>query len=315
MDDKPSLRTHPDIVQPSADRVDWIEGAYGHRQRSALFPAANPVGTVVLSTGRTEFIEKYAEVVGELLGRRFTVLIHDWRGQGLSARLLPDALKGHADRFHDLVDDYRVMLDHYEAHLPRPWIDLSHSMGGCLVLLALARGEGRFSASIQTAPMLGIAPQRNPFLRAAVWAMAHGGFANRYALGAEEDPYTATFEKDRLTHDRVRYERTQKLILEHPDLALGGVTWGWVESAFEAISWLRRAPEVTRIELPVTMLSAAQEGMVDNDGQRLIAGRLLRCRFVEIPGAFHEIMMETDDIRAVFWREFDALVRSISPQG
>jgi hypothetical protein len=75
MNDKPSLRTHPDIVQPTADRVEWIGGAYGHRQRSALFPAACPVGSVVLSTGRTEFIEKYAEVVGELLARRFTVLI------------------------------------------------------------------------------------------------------------------------------------------------------------------------------------------------------------------------------------------------
>jgi lysophospholipase len=313
MDDKHSLRTHPDIVQPTADRVEWIESAHGQRQRSALFPAAAPIGSVVLSTGRTEFIEKYAEVVGELLARRFTVLIHDWRGQGLSARLLPDALKGHADRFHDLVDDYRVMLDHYEAHLPQPWIDLSHSMGGCLVLLALARGERRFSASIQTAPMLGITPQRNPLLRAAVWAMAHVGFANRYALGAQGDPYAATFEKDRLTHDRGRYERAHKLIVEHPDLALGGVTWGWVESAFEAISWLRRAPEVTRIAVPITMLSAGQEGLVDNDGQRLIAGRLPHCRLVEIPGAFHEIMMETDDIRAVFWREFDALAASISP--
>jgi lysophospholipase len=312
MDDKPLLRTHPDIALPQPGRVELIEGAHGHRQRSALFPAADPVGTVVLSTGRTEFIEKYAEVIGELLQRRYTVLIHDWRGQGLSARLLPDALKGHADRFHDLVDDYRAMLDHYEAHLPKPWIDLSHSMGGCLVMLVLARGERRLSASIQTAPMLGIKPQRNPFLRAAVWTMAHAGFANRYALGAEDDPYLATFETDRLTHDETRYERTRKLIVEHPDLALGGVTWGWVESAFEAISWLRRAPEVARIEIPVTILSAAHEGLVDNEGQQKIASRLPHCRIVGIPGAFHEILMETDDIRAVFWREFEALTASIS---
>ena len=185
-------------------------------------------------------------------------------------------------------------------------------MGGCLVLMALALGERRFSASIQTAPMLGIKPQRNPFLRAGVWVMAHGGFANGYALGAEEDPYLATFEKDRLTHDQARYELTRKLITEHPDLALGGVTWGWVESAFEAISWLRRAPEVTRIEIPVTILSAAHEGLVDNEGQQKIASRLPHGRIVEIPGAFHEIMMETDDIRAVFWREFEALAASIA---
>ena len=62
MDDETSLRAHPDIALPTPDRVEWIEGAHGHRQRSALFPAIDPVGTVVLSTGRTEFIEKYAEV-------------------------------------------------------------------------------------------------------------------------------------------------------------------------------------------------------------------------------------------------------------
>jgi lysophospholipase len=314
MADSPPIRTHPDIVQPTADRVEWIEGAHGCRQRSALYPAPDPIGSVVISTGRTEFIEKYAEVIGELLERRYTVLIHDWRGQGLSSRLLPDALKGHADRFHDLVDDFRAVLDHYEAHLPRPWIDLSHSMGGCLTLTAMARGERRFSASIQTAPMLGIKPQRQPVLRAAVWLMAHIGFANGYALGAEHDPYAATFEADRLTHDLARYERTQKLVLENRDLALGGVTWGWAESAFEAVAWLQRAPEVTEVTIPVTLISAGVENLVDNEGQTRVAERLPRCRLVKIPNAFHEILMETDDIRAIFWREFDALAASIAPR-
>jgi lysophospholipase len=314
MTETPSIRTHPDIVQPPADRVEWIEGAHGCRQRSALFPVVDPIGSVVISTGRTEFIEKYAEVIGELLERRYTVLIHDWRGQGLSTRLLPDALKGHADRFHDLVDDFGALLDHYEAHLPKPWIDLSHSMGGCLTLTAMARGERRFSASIQTAPMLGIKPQRQPFLRAAVWLMAHLGFANGYALGAEQDPYAETFETDRLTHDAARYERTQKLVLEHRDLALGGVTWGWVESAFEAVSWLQRAPEVTQIAIPVTLVCAGEENLVDTHGQKVVADRIPHCRFVQIPQAFHEILMETDDVRAIFWREFDALAATISPR-
>ena len=92
MPQQPEIRGHPDVPQPAADRVEWIEGAHGHRQRSALFPAKDPLGSVVVSAGRTEFIEKYFEVIGELLERRYTVLIHDWRGQGLSTRLLTNAL-------------------------------------------------------------------------------------------------------------------------------------------------------------------------------------------------------------------------------
>jgi lysophospholipase len=32
---------------------------------------------------------------------------------------------------------------------------------------------------------------------------------------------------------------------------------------------------------------------------------------VEAPGAFHEILMETDERRAVFWRAFDDLARRV----
>jgi lysophospholipase len=66
-------------------QAEWFEGSDGLRLRAALFPAENPRGSVVLSGGRTEFIEKYLEVIGEFVGRGFTVLTHDWRGQGLSA--------------------------------------------------------------------------------------------------------------------------------------------------------------------------------------------------------------------------------------
>jgi lysophospholipase len=268
---------------------------------------------VVVSAGRTEFVEKYFEVIGELLDRSYTVLIHDWRGQGLSTRLLPDALKGHARRFDDLVADFGRLLDHYQTRLPKPWISLSHSMGGCLTMLALAQGERRFSAAIQSAPMLGLKPQRQTALRVAVWLMDHFGAANLYALGGRGDPYTATFETDRLTHDRARYDRTQALICEHRDLALGGVTWGWVESAFEALSWLHRTRRLAEVSIPVTLIGAGQDNLVDNEGQKLVADHLPHSRYLEIPEAFHEILMETDDIRAVFWREFDALAGSISP--
>ena len=84
----------PDGSAAPIGTAEWFEGARGFRLRAALFPAKNPRGSVILSGGRTEFIEKYLEVIRELVGRGFTVLTHDWRGQGLSQRLLADRLKG-----------------------------------------------------------------------------------------------------------------------------------------------------------------------------------------------------------------------------
>ncbi len=54
------------------------------RVRYARWPSAlkERRGTVCIFPGRSEFIEKYFEVVGELRRRGFAVAIMDWRGQG-----------------------------------------------------------------------------------------------------------------------------------------------------------------------------------------------------------------------------------------
>ena len=297
---------------PAGARAEWFEGAGGLRLRAALFPAETPRGTVVLSGGRTEFIEKYLEVITELVGRGFTVLTHDWRGQGLSGRLLPDRLKGHAAGFGDFVADFGLLLDRYEGAAPKPWIALSHSMGGCVAMTALARGESRFSGAMFSSPMLGLKAQRSVAARAFVRGARLLGLTTAYVPPGARDPFTATFQDDRLIHDEQRYDRTRAMILANPDLALGAVTFGWVDSAFETLRWLRGA-DYSGVAIPVLILGAGEENLVDNAGQALITGRSRGCRYEVSPGAFHELLMERDAIRAVVWREFDALAASISP--
>lgn len=57
----------------------------------------------------------------------------------------------------------------------------------------------------------------------------------------------------------------------------------------------------------MVVCSAGEEALVDNVGQRAVAEALPNGRFVVIHGSAHEILMETDDLRAQFWTEFDAL--------
>jgi len=137
-DPVPLYETTEAPVPPGAEAA-WLTARDGVRLRVALYPAANPRGSVVLSPGRTEPIEKYHEVIGELVSRGFTVLAHDWRGQGLSDRLAADdRRKGCANGWRPFLDDFSRILSAYQARLPRPWIAMGHSMGGGLTLLALA---------------------------------------------------------------------------------------------------------------------------------------------------------------------------------
>ncbi len=293
---------------PEGGAAEWFAGARDARLRAALFAARGAVrGSVVVSPGRTEPIEKYFEIVEGLRERGFTVLVHDWRGQGLSARLLTDERLGHAEGSADFMVDFQRLLNAFEARLPKPWVAVSHSMGGCLSLLAMARGERRFSAAIMSAPMFGL--QTGPFPRLVTrWVAAFAkafGRAGAPAIKPEAAP--APFAANILTHDQRRYERNEALMIACPELGLGAPTWGWIDFALCATEELRTSAGVTEVTIPLTFLVCGKEGLVDNEAIRRVADRLPGARCVDIPGAFHEVLQETDDIIAVFWREFDAL--------
>jgi lysophospholipase len=314
MTDAAPLLDIPEAPVPAGGAAEWFAGAGGVRLRAALFPApGQPRGSVVVSPGRTEPIEKYYEVIGELRQRGFTVLVHDWRGQGLSFRPLPDRLKGHAVGFADFVADYHCLLAHFGERLPRPWIALGHSMGGCLTALALAHGEDRqFAGALLSAPMLGLqTPGRpKPAAQALAWIMGRLKGSD-YILGQAGDPHGGPFEGNILTHDAARYARYMAQLKACPDLALGAGTWAWLAFAFAASAWLKRDPAVARIAIPVEVLGAGAEALVDNADQRTITARMPQGRWREIPGAYHELFQETDAVRAQVWAAFDELAARV----
>ena len=306
------LRATPAAPVPAGGGAEWFIGAGGARLRAALFPpAAAPRGAVVVSPGRTEPIEKYFETVEALAARGYAVLVHDWRGQGLSHRLLADRRLGHARGFKDFLGDYSALVAAFAPRMPKPWIALGHSMGGCLTLLALASGQDGFGGAILSAPMLGISTGRVPITVARTLAtvLTTAGRSGSPVFRSRADQ---TFETNILTHDRARWERNEALIASWPDLALGDPTWGWLGFALSATRALQTGPGVARIAIPVTVVIAGEERLVDNAGARRVAGQLPHGRLVEIPGAYHELLQETDAVRSAFWREFDQLADKVA---
>jgi lysophospholipase len=122
------------------------------------------------------------------------------------------------------------------------------------------------------------------------------------------DPAGAeTFASNILTHDPVRYARNVGQVAEHPELAVGAPSWGWLDFAFRAIAVLENGPGVPAIAMPLTVAAAGEEALVDNAALERVTARAPGARFVVIPGAYHEILQEIDAIQDSFWAEFDAL--------
>lgn len=304
----------PQSPIPPGGVAEWVSGNGGAQLRAALFtPKGKARGSVVLSTGRTEAIEKYFEVISDLLNRGFVVLCQEWRGQGLSHRDLPDRLKGHAKGVQPYVDDYAAILAAFEARLPKPWLAIGHSMGGCLTLMALAKGQSpKFVGAVLCAPMLGV--RAPPMARLLVAMNMLLGKGSEYARRPVGNPYEEAFEGNVLTHDPVRFARGRALIAANNDLALSAPTWGWMDFALTATRYLGVKSNLQGVKIPVVIVSAADDKLVTDTAQRQAAADLPDGRFVSVAGAEHEILMETDDRRDQFWTAFDALADQVAPR-
>ena len=94
------LTSIPANPVPDGAFVSTVSKPDGRELRFARFsPPPGRKGTVCLFQGRSEFIEKYFEVVRDLQARGFAVATLDWRGQGLSERALSDPRKGYVWNF------------------------------------------------------------------------------------------------------------------------------------------------------------------------------------------------------------------------
>ncbi len=310
------LLSIPEAPAPQNGAAQWFDTKDGVRLRTALFLPDGPArGSVVLSQGRAEFIEKYFEVIGELQVRGFAVLTHDWRGQGLSGRAPPARLWGHARGWRPFISDYGELLDHFADRLPEPWIAMGHSMGGGLTTLALAEGEKRFSGAVLSAPMMCVATGEHTLasVKRLSFLMNLAGKARELVL-PPPDPHDETFENNILTHDRARWARTVLQGTIDPDLKEGGVTWGWLAFALILHSRIKASLRLAKLPIPFVVVAAEEEKLVVNAVAKAVADKAPHGRYVEVAGALHEILMETDERRAAFWAEFDAVVDQAAPR-
>jgi lysophospholipase len=304
----------PGNLEPEGAQELSLEGRGGVKLRAMLAPAltGSPRGSVIVCQGRTEFIEKYFEIARDLQSRGFVVFTFDWRGQGLSDRETDNPLKGHLESMDDPVQDLGDAIKHLGAQLPKPHLVIAHSMGGGIALRAMQTRRLEPDAALFSAPMWGILSLKD-FTLKFVRFMASVGAGKMFAPGVETTWKKESFKKNLVTHDKERHARGQSLIQAEPRLALAGPTIGWVNAAADAFEGFRRPSALANLRMPITVLSAGQEALVSNLAHGELAKLLPNAQHIVIDAARHEIMMETDPVRAQFWAAFDRLAEAVAP--
>lgn len=303
----------------------WITHSFtneetGHRiHYGRVYPQGKPPAAVVVCLGGlSEFSEKYYEVAHDMLARGYAFWIMDWQYQGRSGRLDKFPHRRHSDGFEADISDLKKFVDDYivpaavHPDVGRiPLVMLGHSMGGNIGLRFLAQYPKRFDAAAFTAPFLGI---HNFSAAMKIFVASLAPFipliGRNYVPGGTD--WQAAFRKgdgtDKFSADALRDTLHNIWSTTDEALQVGSPTFGWVSKALRSCALLRRKGVLESITIPVLVALAGREEIVENKDIRAAATRLPKGQLLEIEGARHEILMETDEYRNYFLNAFDKML-------
>lgn len=305
----------PGHTAPSGAEIITVVTEDGVSLRAALWrPVARrrPRGTVCILQGRAEFIEKYYEVVRDLRRRGFAVLTFDWRGQGASDREVRNPHKGHVGSF----DRYRLDWEAVRAQIletgtaPAPAFGLAHSMGAAVALVGIKDGWYGLERLVAVSPMIDLCLIKAPRLaRHSARILRALGFGRSFVPGGgNRSIATLSFEGNRLTSDEGRYFRNRELAVAMGSGAVGAPTIAWMDAAFRLMARFRDPGFAPAIRVPTLIVAAGADPVCATPVIERFASRLKAGHAIVIPGARHEILMESDPVRSQFWAAFDAFV-------
>jgi len=222
----------------------------------------------------------------------------DWRGQGGSGRLGGDPHIGHVDDFAPWIIDLAAFYSDWARSEEGPHIVMGHSMGGHLVLRALAEKQIAPSAVVLSAPMLGFDTGPLPFGVATRVAktMARLTANHRPAWKSNERPAPpSTSRQAFLTNDNDRYADEIWWKTENPELDLGPPSWRWLAAAYASIETLRKRGAVEHIQTPILIVATEGDKLVSPSAIREFASRLPSAELVMLgKDVAHEVLRERD---------------------
>lgn len=277
----------------------YFQGALEVKIYYRIFKVKDEKGSIVISSGRTESLGKYKELIYDLNANGFSVYILDHRGQGDSGRLTKDPQMGHVNDFMNYVRDLHTFIEKKVLpDQPQNLFLVGHSMGGAIAGLYIENYPKVFDAALLSSPMM------QPTIGGA---LISGFMCNALTLKKNEIPSYAPgtesydnenrdFETNQLTHSKIRYKITEKTFEVHQREKVGGPSLHWVVEACKASKTV--VEEADKIKIPILVLQAGEDAIVNPAPQEKLCKRADKfCSGYQVPGAYHELFVESDMYR------------------
>jgi lysophospholipase len=258
-------------------------------------------GAIVISSGRTEGLIIYPELIHDLWKQGYSVYIHDHRGQGFSGGRINQQNRGDVKSFDDFVADLARFVDTVvKPRQHRRVFLLAHSMGGGIGSLFLEQHPGTFDGAVLVSPMheplLPLAGRDLTRTICGVAAIAQGFWSpSEYAIQQGDYVRLRYDQQTDLTHSEVRWAHTREMYDAYPKARVGGPTHRWIREACDAGE--RARERAGGIDIPILIIQAGADEVVRNEAQVEFCRNAPRCTGAVVPRARHALFIERDDFR------------------
>jgi lysophospholipase len=270
---------------------------------------------IILLQGRASFIEKFHEVIPGLTERDYNVWSFDWRGQGLSSRLLENQHKGYVDSYETYLKDlHQFITEVVNPTANKIYILLGQSMGAHIALRYLEEFENVFSGAMLISPMIRIKTGFFPYslAKALSYFYTQIGLGDHYVPGHSDfTPTLGEFEGNYLTGNLARYNVHRELQNNNLPLVIGGVTYGWLKATFNSIEAIVNPHKLKKVQIPVFIIESENDKVVDNEVLPGIVKYLPQGIIKTYPHAQHQIFMESDEVFNIFWHDLEAFTEHL----
>ena len=266
--------------------------------RSAMRDGGRPHvaarGTVCIMQGRSEFIEKYFEVVTDLRRRGFAVLAFDWRGQGGSDRTAAEPTQGPCRRFQSTTRTISTRSSTMFccrtapsriSRWPTRWEEPSFCRP-CRREPDLFARAVAFRADARACRASGA----HRAARALAVGLDMVGFGGHFVPGGGETAVTTKpFAGNPVTSRLPCVTRArQHQVAAAPHLGLGDPTIGWVHAALRAMDPFRDPNYPLGVETPILIVAGSADTVTLDACSGGFAARLKAGAVIVVPGAKHE---------------------------
>ncbi len=252
---------------------------------------------LAISPGLGESCLKYVELVRDLAGEEFDIVVLDHRGQGLSSRPNSNASVNHIDKFEDYTEDFAAIVGTFKLRKKYSTCILLGQDVGCLIGLQAILKEGRlFDGAILSSPAfgfhLGMIPEvlALALLKILQWP----GLAAR-PLPGKYCPLIRSFERNQGTTCRRRFSLHRYFEKLYPQVRFRSPSVRWF---YQTMKNARQVlTQAKSLKLPILLMQAGEDRLSRRDLQEDFSQAVQNSRLIRLKEGRHEIFQEVDFIR------------------